>query len=173
MRVRFQTNAAVAQAITFQNLLDTFIVASSAVQGYDVFFAVKIRMIEVWSNAAIGSSASVNILFSGPNAGSVGDQDLHNAVSMGIEPAYLKARPSGRSLASNFQITSGNEAFFIYCPNGSVVDCHLSYRGAFATQTAAQNALVGAAAGQFYLRGLDGVASAGSKFVPIYAPAVI
>jgi hypothetical protein len=167
------TNAAIAQAITFQNLLDTFIVASSAVQGYDVFFAVKIRAIEVWSNAAIGSSATVNILFSGPNSGSVGDQDLHNSVSMGIEPAYLRAVPSGHSLASNFQISAANEAFFIYCPNGSVVDCLLSYRGAYDVQTAAQNALVGAAAGQFYLRGLDGVASAATKFTPIYAPAVI
>jgi hypothetical protein len=173
VRVRFQANAAIALAITYADLLDTFLVASSAVQGYDVFYAVRIDSISIWCNAAVGSSAAVNLLFAGVTAGSVGDQDLHNAVSMGIEPAYVRARPSPRSLGADFQLSSQADAFNLYCPNGSVIDCSLTLRGAYATQLAAQNALVGAVAGVFYLRGLDGLAVATTKLAPIYAQAVI
>lgn len=172
--VRFVANAAVAQAFTFQNLLDTFLVAASTVAGYDVFYSVRIRRISIWSAAALGSASTVNILYAGATAGSIGDQVLHTGTSMGIEPAYVVAVPNAFSLCANFQLSSASTAFDLYCPNGSVVDVSMTLRGAFVTQLAAQNAIAGTGvAGVFYLRGLDGLAIAATKLPPVYAQAAI
>jgi len=164
--LRFQTNAAVDTFITFQNLLDTLLLAATAVAGFDLFRLVKIRKVEIWALPVVGNASSITLQFNGVTAGAVGDQQLHTDTSMGIQPAHVSARPSPRCLAADFQPSSAAAAFSLTAPSGSVVDVHLSFRGTFALATACQNALVGATVGAVYLRGLDGLAKATSLFTP-------
>jgi len=164
-RLRFTTNAAAAVAVTFQNLLDTILVASTALAPYDLFYAVKVRRVEVWADAAAGTAVTVSLLFDGNVAGIVGDQKAHTDTSMGIQPAKINAKPSPRSLASNYQVSSNAVAFTLSVPTGAVVDVELSFISSFGTGVAAQNASVGAAAGALCVRGLDGLAVAATKFI--------
>lgn len=173
--LRYVTNAAVsALAVTFQNLLDTLLVATTAVAGTNLFQTIKIRRVRIWAVPALGAAASVTLEFGGTTAGVVGDQAIHTDTSMGIQPAHIDARPNAKALASEYQINSNAIAFILTVPSGGVVDIELSYRSQYAiSNTAAQNALVGATAGVQYIRGLDGLATATSKFVPEYAVGVI
>jgi hypothetical protein len=167
--LRFRATAAFTPtAITFQNLLDTMLVATTAVAGTDLFQAVRIRAVRIWGMPAVGGAASVSVEFAGVTAGLVGDQAIRTNTSMGIEPAFVDASPNSRSLASDYQLSSSAIAFVVAGPSGSVIDVDLSFRGpTFAgAPVAAQNALVGATAGTQYLRGLDGLATATSNFVP-------
>jgi hypothetical protein len=172
-RLRFVTNVAVAnQTITFQNLLDTFLVATTALAPYDVFYAVKIRAIELWSEPAIGGASTVTVSYQGGAAGLVGDFKVHTDTSMGVQPAHVRAKPSPKSLSSDYQLSSPNGAVVLTCPTGTVVDVELSFIQVFSVGVAAQNASVGATIGAFYCRGLDGLASATTKFT-CTAPQVI
>jgi hypothetical protein len=173
VRLRFASNAAVSQAITFQNLLDTIVFAATAVLGYDVFSSVKIRRVQVWALPVIGNAATVSVQFAGAVAGAIGDQKLHSDTSMGIQPAHVSARPAPKSLAANYQLPGSGTAFFLVCPTGSVVDVELSFVGSFDIAVAAQNALVGATVGATLLRGLDGLAVSATKLPTVYALASI
>lgn len=166
--LRFRATAATTTNVTFQNLLDTMLVATSATAGTNLFQTVKIRRVRVWGMPAVGASGSVAVEFSGTTAGLVGDQAIHTDTSMGVQPAHVDARPSRRSLAADYQVSSANVAFTIAVLAGSVVDVELSFRSQFApnSNAAAQNALAAATAGIQYLRGLDGLATATSNYVP-------
>lgn len=165
--MRFVTNAAVAQtAITFANLLDSVLVATSATQGYQVFQSVRVRAVEVWALPSIGQATTVQVEFGNTNAGLVGDQVIHTDTSMGIRPAHVLARPSSKSLASDFQVSGATSAFILTCPSGSVIDVQLTFHGQYSSSTSVANALVGATTGALYLRGLDGLAVATTVFPP-------
>lgn len=166
---RYRATAATSQlAVTFDNLLDTVLVANSAVAGSQLFQTAKIRRVRVWGMPAVGSASSVSVEFSGINNGVAGDQIIHTDTSMGVQPAHVDARPNVRCLASMYQLASAATAFTLSCPAGSVIDLELSFRGyAFGVAPdAVANALVGATAGVVYLRGFDGLATAASNFVP-------
>ncbi len=171
--MRFVTNAAFSGDISFRNLLDTFLVATTTTSAVQVFQTVKIRRVRVWANAIVGSTVSASVEFSGVTAGISGDQQITTDTSMGVRPAYIDAKPSRRCLASDYQLSSTAVAMNLNLPIGAVVDVELSFRASFTNNTAAENALVGATLGKFYLRGLDGLAAATSKFTPEYSVAWI
>jgi len=169
-RLRFTATAASSTAITFADLLDTVLIATTAVQGFDLFDLVRIEYVEVWGILAQGAPSSVSVVFTT----ATGDRSIHTDTSLGVKPAYVRARPSDKSLASFWQVFAAGAAFQLQCPAGSIIDVSLSFRTAetFAPQ-AAQNALVGATAGDIYYRGLDGLAIAGTNFPPILGVNVI
>jgi hypothetical protein len=163
-RMRFTVIAAAATtAISFQNLLDTIILATTNVLGYDVFDIVRIRSVEVWSQSAIGTPSTVTVSYST----ATGDRSIHTDTSLGIKPAYIKAVPSAKSLASFWQVSAAGVAFTVTCPAGSVVDVSLSYKTSEIAPVAANAALVAANVGDIFYRGLDGLALAGTNFPPI------
>jgi hypothetical protein len=173
VRVRFRANAAFTGSITFQNLLDIFNMAATAATAFDLFLSVKIKAIEVWCNALTNDTATVTVVFDGGVAGIVGDQKIHTDSSMGIEPAHIKARPARQTGAALFQLSSAANAFFITVPEGAIVDLELSFRQPLGGGTVAtQNVPAAATAGVLYMRGLDGVAVAASKFTPVGAQAI-
>ncbi len=168
--MRFVTNAAVAQtAISFANLLDTYLNATTTTAGVQTFQAVKIRRLRMWACPVIGGATTVQAEFAGLTAGVVGDQIVHTDTSMGVQPAHIDVRPSARCLAADFQLSSAAIAFLLTCPSGTVVDLEVTFHGHFNTGNAVANALVGATAGGFYLRGLDGLATAATVFAPAAA----
>jgi hypothetical protein len=163
--LRFTCNSAVAQNITFQNLLDTILFTTTATVPFDLFFMVRIRRIRLWGIAALGTPESLYVLFDGTSAGFQGDRKMHTDTSMGIEPAYVDCRPASKSLASMFQISSAQNAFNIDCPAGTVIDVHLDFKGdTLGNATQAQNVSVAANVGVIAYRGLDGLAVATTKF---------
>jgi hypothetical protein len=167
-RLRFVTNASVALGITFQNLLDTLLLAASATAVYDIFETVRLNSVEVWAVPILGQASSVEVVFSGQTAGALGDQQIHTDTSMGIEPAHVKARPSRKSLASNFQLSAAGTAFTLLAPAGAVVDVSCTFRSSSFTGFVqlAQNVAVAATIGSLNTRGLDGKAIATTAFLP-------
>lgn len=168
VRMRFVCNSAASVLnITFANLLDTFLVATTAVDGFDVFQSVRIRAVEVWADAILGAASTVEVQFLGNVAGQFGKTQAFSSTSMAVQPAHVKAVPARRSALAFYQQSSADVAFQITCPVGAVIDLELTLAQRFGTQVAAANALVGATAGAFYIRGFDGAASAASKFTPV------
>jgi hypothetical protein len=159
--MRYLSNAAFVGPITFQNLLDTVLVAISALAGVDLYDAVRINSVEAWAIATLGTPVTAIVVYAGESVGAAGDQKVHTDTSMGIEPAHVKARPDPLTQAGQFQPSSVSNAFDLDIPAGTVVDVSLTLRQSVVGQVvAAQNALVGAVAGTVYYRGLDGKAVA-------------
>jgi hypothetical protein len=164
-RLRFTSNASYLGNITFQNLLDCILFSTTATAPFDLFFMVRMRRIRMWALTTLGASTSISTMFDGVTAGSQGDRKLHTDASMGIEPAFLDVRPQPKTLAANFQVSSGATAFFLDIPTGTVIDVILEFHSdVVGAPVAAQNLSVGATVGQLSYRGLDGVAVAASKF---------
>jgi len=165
-RLRFIMGAAASTSITYANLLDTILIATSATAGSDLFHRVRIRGVEMWGIAALGTSSSVSCQFVGAASGFFGDGRFHTDTSMGIEPAHLIARPDANSLADLFQNSSTQIAFLIEGIAGTVVDVMLTFQQLNNINVSASDALVAATAGTLYWRGLDGIAISTTNFVP-------
>jgi len=167
VRMRFIAGSAANSNITFQNLLDVFLVASGATAVWDVFNAVRIRAVEVWAVPVIGNATTTEVQFLGNVAGQYGKPQVFTDTSMGVQPAHVRAVPNRQSSLALWQQSSADVAFNIQCPAGSVIDLELSYIGRFGVPFAAQNASAATSAGAFYVRGFDGLAVATTKFVPV------
>jgi len=167
-RLRFLCLTVFNGEISFQNLLDTMLVAATAIQGNNLFTGVKIRFVEVWGNPSPVSVVpnTVSLSFNGAGTGYTGDNRLHEDISMGNQPSHIFCKPDRKSLAANFQVSSANGAFLLTCPVGSVIDVGLTLtQNLQGLAVAEQNALVGATVGAVYCRGLDGVAVGATKLI--------
>jgi hypothetical protein len=175
VRIRFVSNAAFAGNITFQNLLDLILIGVSATTLVDLFFAVRINSVELYSLAAVGGANTVVLIYDGATVGASGDQKVHTDTSMGIEPAHVKAAPDRLTQAGQFQPSSANTAFILQVPTGTVIDVSLSFRNPVdgATPVASQNAGVAVVVGEVFYRGLDGKASAATQLPVVGALAPV
>ncbi len=166
MRFRLASNQ-VQTAITFANLLDTVVLADTAVSAFDLFDQVRINFVEIWAVPAIGTTAEVALEWGGQGPGATGDGRIVSDSSMGLEPAHFRSAPSRTSQASQWQAGVGT-AFIVSAPQSAIVDVNCSFRTVQnLPPVAAAAALVAATAGELYYRGLDGLAIAGTQFVPI------
>lgn len=171
---RFVTTGTVQLAIAFNNLLDSFLVATSPTAGFQLFDMVKINSIEMWGYSPSGTT-SLSVSYVGKALGATGDGIIHEATSIGAFPCYLKAVPSKMTTAADYQAMNTNVAFNMYCPAATVVDINLSFKNAMeggAPQAVAQ-ALVSAQPGNVYYRGIDGQPLASTKFTPQGTPDII
>lgn len=167
-RLRFVTNAnSVQKNITYQNLLDCLFVAATAITGFDLFDAVKIRRIELWC-LFTNEGTPVTIACSFPGAGTslAGSGRQWSDTSMGISPCHLDIRPERASMPACWQASTNTVAFQLTVPSQTVVDIEVSFRNLDVAPVATQNPPVAATAGQFYYRGLDGLAIAATVFTP-------
>jgi hypothetical protein len=165
-RMRYIADANTLDTITFQDILDTMLVAATATQGYQLFQAVRIVEVEAW-HCPVGSSVSTLVVeFDGAIAGFVGNQKIHTDSSMGTRPAHLRVRPGAKTSAALWQPSSASTAFRIEAPAGTILDVVVELRGQFNAGVAVQAALVGATAGGVYLRGIDGDLATGSNWTP-------
>jgi hypothetical protein len=163
--MRFSAVAGASTAITFQNLLDTILVATSGTTAADLFQAVRVNSVELWSIAAQGTPTTCSLVFDGAVVGAAGDQKVHTDTSMGVEPAHVRARPDPLTQAGQFQPSTNNTAFFVECPAGAVIDVSMTLRQPVnGAAVSSQNVLVGATAGAVYFRGLDGLKAGTTNF---------
>jgi hypothetical protein len=161
--LRFTVTAAVTnQSITFANLLDAILVATTATVGKQLFDVVKVRRVTIWAAAALGTPTTTAITFLGNT--NAGDDSIHTDTSLGFKPSYVSARPGPKTLASFFNASGAVIAFTLTAPAGSIIDIHLTYRTSVSAPVTVANALVAATAGEIYFRGLDGVAAATTNF---------
>jgi len=165
--MRFIAQAATPNTnVTYQNLLDTFLLVTSAVAGYDLFSAVRIRAVEVWASAVLGNANTVAVTFLGNVTTEAGKPQIFQDTSMGVEPAHVRAVPAAKSTLAFWQVSSSDVAFQLTCPAGAVIDLELSFINRYGNSVAAQNALVAAPVGAVVTRGFDGLAIAATNFVP-------
>jgi len=162
LRFTVKTSAVNNQGVTPANLLDAMLVADTAIHGFQLFDSFKLKYIEIWGQAALGVPSTVGLQF----LALTGDTNDHTDTSLGIKPAYLRAGPSKKSLASFWTFSGGNNLFDFTAPVGSIIDIHLAFRTSTSAPVALANALVGANPGEFYFRGLDGLAIAATNFPP-------
>jgi hypothetical protein len=168
-RMRFQCTTAGTQSVTYADLLDLYLVATSATAVYDVFDAVKINFVEIWSApVSFGAPLSCALEFNGgTTAGIVGDARAFSDTSMSGEPAHIKCVPSPKSSTGMWNESSGNTAWTMTTAVNAIIDVDVSFRNLISPPQLGQVVAVGATAGQFYYRGLDGVATATTKYPAI------
>ncbi len=166
MRFRLASNQTQV-AITFANLLDTIVVADTAVSAFDLFDQVRINFVELWAVPALGGTTEVALEWGGQGPGATGDGRVRSDSSMGLEPAHFRSAPSKLSQAAQWQAAAAT-AFIVSAPQGAIVDVDCSFRTVQnLPPVGAASALVGATAGELYYRGLDGLAIAATQFVPL------
>jgi hypothetical protein len=173
MRLRFScTTAATNKQILFLNILDSVLFAATAVVGYDLFTAVRVKAVEVWALPSQGSAPTpVRVQFPAlPDGGGLaGDGRVFSDTSMGIEPAHVIARPDPKSALGLWNDSNGTVAFLLTCPIGAVIDVLVDFRIDQNVTPSSTNALVAATVGNMYFRGLDGLAVAATT-LPADAP---
>jgi len=166
-KLRFVATASFAISVSFQNLMDLLNIALTTVTAAQLFSRTRVRKVEMWATPVIGGASSVQCTFLGSTVGDQGDAKIHTDTSMGIEPAHVVARPAARSGLALFNGSSAQAAFSLVGPAGTVIDVSLTYRGQPGVFVATQNAPVGAIAGAWYYRGLDGLAIGATNFPPV------
>jgi hypothetical protein len=165
--MRFQcTEAAFNADITFQNLLDTVLFATTAITAADVYQQVRVNSVEVWAptqgvspgaESGFLTPSTVIVIFDGVTVGAAGDQKTHTDTSMSIQPAHVKARPDPLTQGGQFQASSSNVAFRLDIPEGTIVDVSMTFRQpVMGVAVVSQIAPVGLTIGATYFRGLDG-----------------
>jgi len=169
MKLRFVCGTATTSTITWANLLDTVIMATTTTQAADVFYACRLHSVEVWmppSIAANAANAMLGLAFDSPTQG---DQRLW-VISSGPNGGYAKCTPSKHSLNGlTWQDSSSIGGFTLNnCPVGALFQLNVTFRsriGPGSAQLAAQ-AGSGMTAGTIYFRGMDGLSAASTKFPP-------
>jgi hypothetical protein len=166
MPLRFTVTAGVVrQSITILNLLETVLMATTALAPFRMFDAVRVRHIRVWAVAALGTPTTVAVVFLGNGQNGAGDRKIVSDTSLGVQPAYVKAVPDKGSSLHLWQGSTSNMTVEVTAPAGSIIDVVMDLRNDN-TAAAATNASVGATVGGIFYRGLDGLAAAATNFPP-------
>jgi hypothetical protein len=168
--MRFQCNTAGTLTVSFTDLLDCLLVATTATQVFQQYDFVRVRSVEVWcASTTLGVPITVGVQFNGGSSnGLVGDGRMVSDTVMGSEPAHVRLRPDRRSQAGMWNTNNAtSSAFTVVTPTNALIDVECDYMNVISAPTLAQNVAVGATIGQFYYRGLDAVAFATTKYSPI------
>ncbi len=171
----YQNNGTtVSTNFTFQNLLDTQLVATSATAVYELFDAVRIRRIRAWAFQSGGNgAATVTLSCPSGNAGLDGDTRTKSDTAIGFAPASVSLTPDRRSAQGQWQSSNSTVAFRLSstCPvsvSGMqvIVDIEVQFRNVESLSPNSATAGVGLVVGQWYFRGLDGLPAASSAWLP-------
>ncbi len=157
-------SATTLQDITWANIMDWVVLATSSTSGYDLFYNVRLHSIEAWAPDADVGSIPTNCSISFPST-TQGDERTYLLVSSATG-GYVKAKPSDKSAGGLFwQASSSVVAFqLLNCNVGVLFQISLTYRLGYNSAVAAGQALSSATAGKVYLRGMDAKAAASTSF---------
>ena len=163
MSLDFVVNATTTQTISWRQLLDTVLMATSSTVGADMFYSARLHYIDVWTPpSTYVQLGAPSIAFDSP---SQGDQKVYN-IPVGPQGGYCRCKPSLTTLNGlTWQSSSSVTCFTLNSFSvGTYLRLSVTFRARQGSAVAAQNALSGAVAGALYLRGLDGQAKATSVF---------
>jgi hypothetical protein len=188
--LRFQTTPSWSGSltVTYQNLLDAWLIAGSATTAYQLFDFVKIRKVTIravgvgtTSTISIGPEASVGVEFPGLVGGQFGSGKQRIGNGMGYDqPAYVSLRPDALSQSAQFQPSTANAAFIVRAVDGlrqpigaALIDVQVVYKNSADIAPAAiGTARAGMTPGQLYFGGLDGLALANTVARTVFIPQV-
>lgn len=174
--------------VTYQNLLDAWLVAGTATTAYQLFDFVKIRKVTIravgvgtTSTILIGPEASVGVEFPGLVGGQFGSGKQRIGNGMGYDqPAYVSVKPDPLSQSAQFQPSTANAAFIVRAVDGlrqplggCIIDVQVVYKNSGDIAPAAPGtARAGMTAGQLYFGGLDGLALANTVARTVFIPQI-
>jgi len=177
--LRWITNAAVSGNFYANQLLNSVFVCATATTGFNLFYAVKLKRVQMWAAALQNGIDNISVCFdaigSVPTGGPAGDQNFANDLSMGLKPAHLDKRPAKGSVASMWLCDAGTNSSLLFemiCPANTVVELEVEMRGT-ANGTGGVplvNPVVAGNPGSIYWRGLDGLPIAATVFAPTIGP---
>lgn len=174
-RLRFLVKAGVAntlQSVTFRNLGDAVLVASTSTTAYQMFAGVRLKSVEIWSqNDSSSIPTTVSLVWNGSGSGTEGNRRSVSDTSITDRPAYVHMVAPADSLMSKWQLsTETNTAFGFVAPSNSIIDVHVTYRNSPGEAFLTANPGVGLAPGAMYFRGLDGQPIASTNYLPMTYP---
>lgn len=190
MTLRFLTTGSWTGSLTvsYQNLLDAWLVAGTATTAYQLFDFVKIRKVTVRAMAgpygaasAIMPTANVGVEFPGLVGGQFGSGKQRIGTGVGIDtPAYVSTGPDPMSQSAQYQPSTANAAFIVRAVDGlrtpvygAVIDVQVSYKNSGDIAPAAVGtARAGMQPGQIYFGGLDGLAIANTVARTAFIPQI-
>lgn len=166
-KLRFVTVTATTSTITWANLLDTIVMATTTTQLADVFYSARLKAVRVWTQPLAGNNAyQATLAFDSP---SQGDQRVFMIVS-GPQGGYCECKPSKASANGKFWEDSSSVGMMTLnsFPVGAVIEVDVTFRSRLGSGSAVIAAQAGSSLtpGTIYLRGLDGLAAASTKFYP-------
>ncbi len=167
MKLKFTCTTATTSTITWANILDTVVVATTSTQLADVFYSARLKAVRIWTPPMAGNNAyQATIAFDSP---SQGDQRVW-VVSSGPTGGYCECKPSKNSINGKMWEDSSSVGVFTVnsMPVGTLIELDLVFRSRLGPGSAALAAQAGSGltAGTIYLRGMDGLAAASTKFYP-------
>jgi hypothetical protein len=197
MRLRFISTASGnnngAITVSYQNLLDSWLIAGSATAGYQLFDFVKIKRVTVRAmgvgypyvsaSTVVAPTVTVGIDFPGLVAGALGGGKQVSDTALGTtRPAFCTLKPDPRSQQAQYQPSSSVTAFVVRfvdganAPNpvaGAVVDVDCVFRNSADVNPAAvASAISGAQPGAIYFGGLDGARLAATALRSAFVPRI-
>lgn len=185
--MRFRTTSAFTGVvgINFYNLLDTWIIAGTATNGYQLWDFVKVRRVTVRAGTQVGGagstqtpSATVSVEFPGLVIGASGSGRVKTTTSLTpVVPAVATLTPGHQTSAGLWQPSSNDTAFVIRAVDnvggaliGAIVDVEMSFKNSpLVTPQAVASAISGATPGQIYFGSLDGARIAASAVRTVFA----
>lgn len=167
-------------SFTFGNILTTMLVASSTTATVTLFEVVKIKevRVRVFCNGRVDLASAYTCTLTwqaGVTTSVMNDQRAISVSGMGVTPVLLRARPKKGSLASMYNYVSSNTAFNVFVEQTQsanaelcvVIELDLVFHTNESMIPVSANAGVGLTAGEWYYRGLDGLAAAGTAWPPM------
>jgi len=153
-------------SISRGNLLNLFVVATSAVTTARLVEGIRLKRVQIWANpSALGTApTTIQLEWLGENSPST----IVSSSTMGIQPGYVSARPPPSS-SNRWWSMSGNQEsdplFSMVVPVDCVIDVDTEVRLVEQESPTAGDVPAGATLGQVYGDYLDGLAS--GKLAPI------
>lgn len=156
-----------AVTITRANLLNLLVTATSTTTTVRTFEAVRLKKVEMWSNApALGAASTlVQVEWLGENSPSTVFSDS----SMGVRPAHVVSRPPPRSSNQWWSMSGTLESdplFSLLMPANGIIDVVLQVQLIETESPTAGPTPSGASLGQVYGATLDGNGVTGT-LVPV------
>ncbi len=167
-----------ATAVSFANLLETVLFATTATIAYQLYDYVRIKEIEIWATSgdATNSQATIGVDFGGLVAGNIGGGRSYQDMTVSdAYPAYLRVRPDPKSQTAQFQPNSSSVAFHIRSTGAAfttIVDVTLEFRNSPVVNPVV-SAVSAATSGEIYFRGLDGLNNASTAWRSQLGPNII
>lgn len=154
-------------AITIQNVLQCYGVATTAVTGAPLFTSMRMRSVEMWAPATSGTQIRIDFEYVFGAGGFAGPSMVWSDATMGTaNPAHLLCRTIRNSIQSQW-LQSNAVAFFQFSgPADTVIEIDATFVIQDATNVAASQTLVAAVPGATYIRSLDGLSLAAGNFTP-------
>lgn len=173
--------------VTFQNLLDSWLIAGTATVGYQLFDFVKVRRVIVRAlpgapqGSAADAGATVGIEFPGLVAGSNAGGKQASDSSLGTAfPAMVSLVPDKFCAAGLWQGSSATTAFVVRAVDatstvviGAIIDVELSFKNSGdVNPLVIASAIAGATAGSIYFGGIDGARLAATWARSVFIPRI-